>query len=147
MATGRSGGFKRKRSGGIRKVSWKDCVGEVAMEYAYLYPPGCPMIVPGERVSQETADMLQWYQEQGFAVEGLRKIPGSRCGSMGKIYYMMGKSASGKDTLFKEVKQAFPELRTITLYTTRPIREGERDGVEYFFVDDAALDCYESRER
>ena len=38
---------------------------------------------------------------------------------MGKIYYMMGKSASGKDTLFKEVKQALPELRTITLYTTR----------------------------
>ena len=64
---------------------------------------------------------------------------------MGKIYDMMGKSASGKDTLFKEVKQALPELRTITLYTTRPIREGERDGVEYFFVDDAALDCYEKQ--
>ena len=64
---------------------------------------------------------------------------------MGKIYYMMGKSASGKDTLFKEVKQALPELRTITLYTTRSIREGERDGVEYFFVDDAALDCYEKQ--
>lgn len=64
---------------------------------------------------------------------------------MGKIYYMMGKSASGKDTLFKEVKQALPELRTITLYTTRPIREGERDGVEYFFVDDSALDCYEKQ--
>ena len=64
---------------------------------------------------------------------------------MGKIYYMMGKSASGKDTLFKEVKQALPELRTITLYTTRPIREGERDGVEYFFVDDATLDCYEKQ--
>lgn len=64
---------------------------------------------------------------------------------MGKIYYMMGKSASGKDTLFKEVKQALPELRTITLYTTRPIREGERDGVEYFFVDDSALECYEKQ--
>lgn len=64
---------------------------------------------------------------------------------MGKIYYMMGKSASGKDTLFKEVKQALPELRTITLYTTRPIREGEREGVEYFFVDDAALEYYEKQ--
>ena len=53
---------------------------------------------------------------------------------MGKIYYMMGKSSSGKDTLFKEVKQAMPELKTITLYTTRPIREGEHNGVEYFFV-------------
>ena len=44
-----------------------------AMEYPYLNPAGCPMIVPGERVSQETADMLQWYQEQGFAVEGLKE--------------------------------------------------------------------------
>ena len=58
---------------------------------------------------------------------------------------MVGKSASGKDAVFKEVKQALPELRTIALCTTRPIREGERDGVEYFFVDDATLDCYEKQ--
>lgn len=62
---------------------------------------------------------------------------------MGKIYYMMGKSSSGKDTLFKEVKQALPELHGITLYTTRPIREGERDGVEYYFVSEDTLDTYE----
>jgi len=62
---------------------------------------------------------------------------------MGKIYYMMGKSSSGKDTLFKEVKQALPMLRGITLYTTRPIREGERDGVEYYFVSEDTLDTYE----
>ena len=51
---------------------------------------------------------------------------------MGKIYYMMGKSSSGKDTLLKDLRKALPELRTMTLYTTRPIRDGERDGVEYF---------------
>lgn len=62
---------------------------------------------------------------------------------MGKIYYIMGKSSSGKDTLFKEVRRALPELKTITLYTTRPAREGEKDGVEYFFVTDAVLDAYE----
>lgn len=62
---------------------------------------------------------------------------------MGKIYYMMGKSSSGKDTLFKEVKAALPELGTITLYTTRPIREGEREGVEYYFVSEDTLDIYE----
>ena len=55
---------------------------------------------------------------------------------MGKIYYMMGKSSSGKDTLYKEVRQRCPELKTVTLYTTRPKREGEKDGVEYFFVTD-----------
>lgn len=72
-APGEAEDLREKDPAGIRKVSWKDCVGETAMEYAYLYPPGCPMIVPGERVSQETADMLQWYQEQGFAVEGLKE--------------------------------------------------------------------------
>lgn len=61
---------------------------------------------------------------------------------MGKIYYMMGKSASGKDTLFKKVREALPFLETLTLYTTRPIREGERNGVEYFFVTDEELDAY-----
>lgn len=62
---------------------------------------------------------------------------------MGKIYYMMGKSSSGKDTLFKEIKVALPELRGITLYTTRPIREGEQNGVEYYFVSEDTLDTYE----
>lgn len=64
---------------------------------------------------------------------------------MGKIYYMMGKSSSGKDTLFKEVKKALPWLQTITLYTTRPIREGERDGIEYFFVSEDTLNAYEKQ--
>ena len=58
---------------------------------------------------------------------------------MGKIFYLMGKSASGKDTIYKKVKEQLPELKTIVIYTTRPIREGEQDGVEYFFVDDDRL--------
>ena len=58
---------------------------------------------------------------------------------MGKIFYLMGKSASGKDTIYKKVKEQLPELKTIVIYTTRPIREGERDGVEYFFVNDNRL--------
>ena len=59
---------------------------------------------------------------------------------MGKIFYIMGKSSSGKDTIFKKVKEMIPKLRPIVLYTTRPIREGETDGVEYFFTDKAGLD-------
>ena len=57
----------------IASVSWEESPGEISLEYAYLYPPGCPVIVPGEKVSQEAADMLQWYQAQGFSVEGLRE--------------------------------------------------------------------------
>ncbi len=49
----------------------------------------------------------------------------------------MGKSSTGKDTIFKELlKNNKFSYRTIVSYTTRPIREGERDGVEYHFVDE-----------
>ena len=58
---------------------------------------------------------------------------------MGKLVVLMGKSASGKDTIYKKVKEQLPELRTIVIYTTRPIREGEQNGREYHFVDDDKL--------
>lgn len=59
---------------------------------------------------------------------------------MGRIYYLLGKSATGKDTLYKEILKRRPKLRTVTMYTTRPIREGETDGVEYFFTDREELE-------
>lgn len=59
---------------------------------------------------------------------------------MGRIYYLLGKSATGKDTLYKEILKWRPKLRTVTMYTTRPIREGETDGVEYFFTDREELE-------
>ena len=58
---------------------------------------------------------------------------------MGKIYCMMGKSSSGKDTLYQKVLDRLPQIHRVVPYTTRPIREGEQDGVEYHFVDDKQL--------
>lgn len=56
---------------------------------------------------------------------------------MGKIYCVMGKSSSGKDTLYKRIlNDKNLQLRTVIPYTTRPIREGEQDGVEYFFCNE-----------
>lgn len=66
---------------------------------------------------------------------------------MGKIYYIMGKSSSGKDTLFKEIGQRLPELKTVVPYTTRPIREGEKNGREYHFVDETGLSRLEEAGR
>lgn len=56
---------------------------------------------------------------------------------MGKIVYIMGKSSTGKDTIFRELlrSEAF-SFKTIVTYTTRPIREGEQNGREYFFTDE-----------
>ena len=59
---------------------------------------------------------------------------------MGKIFYMMGKSSSGKDTIFKEIlKKKELNLHQIVLYTTRPARANETDGVQYHFVDEERL--------
>lgn len=57
---------------------------------------------------------------------------------MGKIICLMGKSSSGKDTIYKRLlEQDHIRLKEIITYTTRPIRAGERDGVEYHFTDEA----------
>lgn len=55
---------------------------------------------------------------------------------MGKIYAVMGKSATGKDTVYKELFKRFGgKFKNVILYTTRPIRPGEKSGTEYYFVD------------
>lgn len=54
---------------------------------------------------------------------------------MGKIIVIMGKSACGKDTIFNLLKREQNlNLEQIVPYTTRPMREGEENGREYFFV-------------
>lgn len=58
---------------------------------------------------------------------------------MGKIFYIMGKSSSGKDTIYKRLSERLPELQRIVPYTTRPIRDGEQEGVEYHFVGEDRL--------
>lgn len=62
---------------------------------------------------------------------------------MGRIIYVMGKSASGKDTIYRELRSCFPELRPLVPYTTRPKREGEIEGREYCFTDDAGIRSFE----
>ena len=54
-----------------------------------------------------------------------------------KIFYLMGKSAAGKDTVYEALLQD-KELSLVPLipYTTRPIREAEQDGVDYHFTDE-----------
>ncbi|MBQ6537393.1 MAG: guanylate kinase [Eubacterium sp.] len=55
---------------------------------------------------------------------------------MKKLFVFMGKSAVGKDTLFAKTMSRHPELRIVVTYTTRPIREGEKNGDEYYFTDE-----------
>ena len=58
---------------------------------------------------------------------------------MGKIYIIVGKSATGKDTIYQRLaKEMKNELKEIVMYSTRPIRNGEKDGREYYFVNEEA---------
>ena len=59
---------------------------------------------------------------------------------MGRIFIVMGKSSTGKDTIYKKLmEQEELKLRTAVMYTTRPIRKSEENGVEYYFVDEETL--------
>ena len=59
---------------------------------------------------------------------------------MSKIFFVTGKSCTGKDTIFSILKDnSRLNLKTVVGYTTRPMRVGEQDGVEYFFVDEDKL--------
>lgn len=62
------------------------------------------------------------------------------------IFYLMGKSSSGKDTIFRRLMEDEDlSLETIVSYTTRPIREGEVEGVEYHFVKDCEMEEMEKK--
>lgn len=65
---------------------------------------------------------------------------------MGKIFVVMGKTSSGKDTIYKRVldnltlnQGVCESLKTVVIYTTRPMRPGETNGVEYFFATEEEL--------
>ena len=67
---------------------------------------------------------------------------------MGKIFVVMGKSASGKDTVYKRlIQDKTLALKTVVPYTTRPIRAGETDGVEYYFVTDKQWAAWMSEQK
>ena len=55
----------------------------------------------------------------------------------GRIFLLMGKSTSGKDTIYKNlIADNDLSLKKVVPYTTRPMRDGETDGVQYFFRDE-----------
>ena len=67
---------------------------------------------------------------------------------MGRIFCLMGKSSSGKDTIFKKIKDDKDlNLRPIISYTTRPKRVNETDGVEYFFINTDELKNFEKENK
>ena len=48
----------------------KEGEGRVALDYIYLYPPGCPIVCPGEVMTEEIQTYLKMYKAIGFTVVG-----------------------------------------------------------------------------
>ena len=67
---------------------------------------------------------------------------------MGKIYCVMGKSSSGKDSIYSRImEQEDLALARIVPYTTRPRREGETEGREYIFTDETHVQQLEHAQK
>lgn len=67
---------------------------------------------------------------------------------MGKIFCLIGKSSCGKDTLYKRIlSDGNLPLKTLVSYTTRPIRSGETNGVEYYFLTEDQLKSLEQEDK
>ncbi len=63
---------------------------------------------------------------------------------MGKIFCLMGKSSSGKDTIFNHLKEDKDlNLKPIIGYTTRPKRDYEIEGLAYHFITEQELKQFE----
>lgn len=48
----------------------EESVGKISGEFAYLYPPGIPVIVPGEQITGQFVRNMRRYMEQGTGITG-----------------------------------------------------------------------------
>lgn len=65
--------LKKVKKDGISYTKWEDAQGKVAAEYAYIYPPGIPFVVPGEEITKEAVECLKKYEKLGFVIEGIHE--------------------------------------------------------------------------
>ena len=61
------------------------------------------------------------------------------------IFCIIGKSATGKDSIYKKILEKDKTINKILTYTTRPKRLDEKDGVQYIFVDEKFLSDNEDK--
>ncbi len=125
------------------KIMYIEAEGKICGEAIVPYPPGIPIVVPGEIIDKKVIKNINYYLSINNKVIGInekRMIKIITEEKMGKIFCIIGKSGSGKDTVFKALKDDdHLNLKGIVLYTTRPKRDSETDGIEYHFVKEEEL--------
>lgn len=55
----------------VVSLSMQEAIGKISADYIYLYPPGIPILVPGEEITEAFIEDIRLCQKQGLEVEGL----------------------------------------------------------------------------
>lgn len=55
-----------------KQIKLMDSLNQIAAEYVYLYPPGIPILVPGEVITKEVLDSLFEYKNSGLSLRGMK---------------------------------------------------------------------------
>ena len=61
------------RGKAMETVELADSTGRVSGKYVMIYPPGVPILVPGEKILKETVENISQYLYNGYNVLGLSK--------------------------------------------------------------------------
>lgn len=104
--------------------------------------------LPGLRADRGKMLSVSGLECAGAGQAYRQKMSGGKAGEMDRLFYLIGKSASGKDAIYEHLL-ADQEigLRALVPWTTRPMREGEQDGVDYHFTDEEGLQALEAAGR
>lgn len=62
----------------METVVLETAAGRISGEFAYLYPPGIPFLVPGERITEELIRQLQYDQSLGLKIQGTVDFTGKK---------------------------------------------------------------------
>ncbi len=56
----------------------EEAAGKISAETVYVYPPGCPFLMPGEEISAELLELVRYYKESGMELYGMEDETGER---------------------------------------------------------------------
>ena len=68
--------ISRAMDGVMERMPFEESEGRISCEFAYLYPPGIPLLVPGEEITGLLLENMRRYQKQGFEIQGLGDMTG-----------------------------------------------------------------------
>lgn len=63
----------------FRLLTLEEAKGQTAAGFVNFYPPGIPVLVPGERIDEQVCDLLKGYLAKGFEIQGLYEEQKLKC--------------------------------------------------------------------